>query len=106
MPSLNSSTIDPMNSFEREKDYDIFNRKKDSYISIQNSRMESLYNNRSELSSRSSRPDALEKESRVRLRKVPNVTPKIGSVEFRDYSIRKPALKVGSNSYVDTYSVF
>ena len=37
------------------------------------------------------------------------VTGKVGSVEVRDYSIRKPTLKVGGgerqNNFVDTYSI-
>lgn len=35
-----------------------------------------------------------------------DVSPKVGSVEYRDYSVKKPLLKIGSNNYVDTYSIF
>jgi hypothetical protein len=34
------------------------------------------------------------------------VSPKVGSLETRDYTIRKPLLKIGKQSYVDTYSPF
>lgn len=34
------------------------------------------------------------------------VSPKVGSVDYRDYSVKKPLLKIGSNNYVDTYSIF
>jgi hypothetical protein len=37
------------------------------------------------------------------------VAGKIGSVELRDYSIRKPLLKIGqkrNDNFVDTYSIF
>ena len=36
------------------------------------------------------------------------VTPKVGSVDVRDYSIRKPHLKVGTrqvDNFINTYSV-
>lgn len=36
----------------------------------------------------------------------PEVTGKVGSIDRRDYTIRRPQLKVGSNEFVDTYSVF
>ena len=32
------------------------------------------------------------------------VTPKIGSVEHREFSVRKPQIKVGSTVFIDTYS--
>lgn len=35
-----------------------------------------------------------------------DVTPKIGAVEFRQYSIKKPQLKVGKSDIIDTYSPF
>lgn len=35
-----------------------------------------------------------------------NVSPKVGSTETRDYSVRRPKLKIGSDNFVDTYSVF
>ena len=35
-----------------------------------------------------------------------DVSPKVGSVETRDFSIRKPQLKVGKVDFVDTYSPF
>ena len=34
------------------------------------------------------------------------VSPKIGSVEIRDYSIKKPQLKIGKTDFIDTYSPF
>jgi len=34
------------------------------------------------------------------------VAGKVGSVDFRDYTIPRPQLKIGSNSFVDTYSPF
>lgn len=34
------------------------------------------------------------------------VANKVGAVEFRDYTIPRPQLKIGSSSYVDTYSPF
>ena len=34
------------------------------------------------------------------------VSTKVGSLEQRDYTIRRPTLKVGKDSYVDTYSPF
>lgn len=34
------------------------------------------------------------------------VAPKIGSVDVRDYSIRKPQMKVGQTVFIDTYSPF
>lgn len=34
------------------------------------------------------------------------VASKVGSVDFRDYTIPRPQLKIGSSSYVDTYSPF
>jgi hypothetical protein len=36
----------------------------------------------------------------------PEVTGKVGSTSFRDYSIPRPQLKIGSRSFVDTYSPF
>lgn len=36
------------------------------------------------------------------------VTPKVGSVEGRDYSVRKPMLKIGQthgHNFIDTYSI-
>ena len=35
------------------------------------------------------------------------VSPKIGAVEVRNYSVRKPTLKIGGrdSNYIDTYSV-
>ena len=37
------------------------------------------------------------------------VTPKVGSIETRDYTIRRPHLKVGArlqdNNFINTYSV-
>lgn len=35
-----------------------------------------------------------------------DVTPKIGTVEFRNYGIKRPQLKVGKSDIVDTYSPF
>lgn len=35
-----------------------------------------------------------------------DVTEKVGSTDIRDYSIRRTALKIGTNSFVDTYSPF
>ena len=35
-----------------------------------------------------------------------DVTNKVGSLEIRDYTIPRPQLKIGSNSFVDTYSPF
>ncbi len=35
-----------------------------------------------------------------------DVSPKVGSTNFRDYTIRKPLLKVGKNNFVNTYSPF
>ncbi len=35
-----------------------------------------------------------------------DVSPKVGALETRDYSIRKPLLKVGKNDFVNTYSPF
>jgi hypothetical protein len=34
----------------------------------------------------------------------PEVTSKVGSLNTRDYSIPRPQLKVGSNSFIDTYT--
>jgi hypothetical protein len=34
------------------------------------------------------------------------VTEKVGSLDRRDYTIRRPQLKIGSDSFVDTYSPF
>lgn len=36
----------------------------------------------------------------------PEITSKIGWTESRDYTIRRPQLKVGKNDYIDTYSPF
>jgi hypothetical protein len=36
----------------------------------------------------------------------PEVTGKVGAINYRDYSIPRPQLKVGNQSYVDTYSPF
>ena len=40
------------------------------------------------------------------LKYQPEVTDKVGSTNVRDYSIPRPALKIGTNSFVDTYSPF
>lgn len=34
------------------------------------------------------------------------VTQKVGSVDIRDLSIRKPQMKVGKADFIDTYSPF
>lgn len=34
-----------------------------------------------------------------------DVTPKIGSVESRDFSMRKTVVKIGHNTLIDTHSV-
>lgn len=34
------------------------------------------------------------------------MTPKVGSVETRDLSIRKPQMKVGKTDFIDTYTPF
>lgn len=36
----------------------------------------------------------------------PEVTSKVGSVDYRDYTIYRPQLKVGTNNFIDTYSPF
>lgn len=36
------------------------------------------------------------------------ITPKIGSVEFRDYSVPHPMLKIGqthTHNFIDTYKI-
>lgn len=43
-----------------------------------------------------------------RLSQTKDVTSKIGSVETRDYTIRKPLLKIGhtyNNNFIDTYCI-
>ncbi len=35
-----------------------------------------------------------------------DVSPKVGALERRDYTIRKPLLKVGKKEFVNTYSPF
>ena len=35
-----------------------------------------------------------------------DVSPKVGSLPTRDFSIRKPLLKVGKNDFMNTYSPF
>ena len=34
------------------------------------------------------------------------VAGKVGAIEYRDFSIPRPQLKVGSKNFVDTYSPF
>lgn len=34
------------------------------------------------------------------------VTPKVGSVDVRDLSIRRPQMKVGKTDFIDTYTPF
>lgn len=36
----------------------------------------------------------------------PEITAKIGATTNRDFTIRRPQLKVGSNVFIDTYSPF
>ena len=45
-------------------------------------------------------------ENRFRSTSIAEVSPKVGSVEFRDLSIRKPQMKVGKPDFIDTYSPF
>ena len=75
-------------------------------MTIQNPRMQGLYTNRSKLVNKSSITEKVGSEERGPLKKMPSVTRKVGSVEHRDYTIRRPALKIGSHSFVDTYSIF
>ena len=84
-------------------------------MTIQNARMEAIYNNKSQLVNKSDTYDCNSSRmsdsrdsnfgNRIRFNKS-EVSPNVGALERRDYTIRKPVLKVGSNNYVDTYSVF
>lgn len=79
-------------------------------MTIDNSRMETIYKNQSALAERESEKD----QGGSRIGQAMNrsflaqrdVSPKVGALETRDYTIRKPQLKIGTNNYVDTYSVF
>lgn len=83
-------------------------------MTIKNARQESLYQNRSTLydndyggsqSSRVSESRSSNFSYSLRNNKS-QISPKVGALDIRDYTIRKPVLKIGSNDYVDTYSVF
>ena len=78
---------------------DIFNRRKYEALSI-GSEMRSRIKNISVISPK------IGVEERHFSKNKSNITPKVGSVDTRDYCVKMPTLKIGSNSYVDTYSVF
>lgn len=80
-------------------------------MTLDNSRMESIYRNRSTIAATDSVTDkvgfSLSKSfNRSSFRDIDNVSPKVGSLDVRDYAVKKPILKIGSNNYVDTYSIF
>lgn len=98
----------PRQTIMQEKQYDVFNnpkrivqgRNEDSYVLSMLNSSEMI---KQEVAQRTAYGSSFRRTARQSLNEV---SPKVGSLEIRDYTIPRPQLKVGSEAYVDTYSPF
>ena len=104
---MKRTSLIPRKPIGEDRNYDVFNKKKAVYLTLQEDTRSVLYPNRSEIYPLPSKEitGKVGEDSRSFTKPKDHVSPKIGSVDSRDYSIRKPLLKIGTGGYVDTYSV-